>query len=521
MVMVPKVAIGYNMLIMSYGAYVTDWWCVDDVMSNNSRNNVTYKYCSNDDNSTCSRVYDDYTRTVVTEWDLMCERKWITPIITSIQMAGVLVGAVIAGQSADTFGRKKTFYLTLLLHSILTVAIAFVTSWQAFTVMRCLIGATLGSYLVVSVFPMEFLGFKGRTVLSLIPTFAAGVCLLALVTWWLHDWTYAHIFGGAFTVPFLLGWFVVPESIRWLTVKGKLDKAEKVIEQVAMMNGRAKPVNTKEIIMRICNEERESTMGGKPYSYLDLYRGWKMAKHSIIIQVTWWCTSASLYGFAFGIGQLSGNFYLNLFLMFILEFPIFIPIIYALNKFGRRTVATVMYGAGTISCIAVIIIQNTVPFGYKGVMITTLSLAARLFSAMAWAGIIIITTESYPTVIRNLGYGAANTAARIGGIVAPFIFTPSGNEMVPYIIVIVLLGLSGILTRLFLPETLGLAMEDVVQVDQEGDQEGVQETKDTPTNGHPFKETPDLTNRQSNKGEENKNGRRAPIICLFTENTRL
>ncbi|XP_055958329.1 organic cation transporter protein-like [Patella vulgata] len=224
------------MLIMSYGAYVTDWWCVDDVMSNNSRNNVTYKYCSNDDNSTCSRVYDEYTRTVVTEWDLMCERKWITPIITSIQMAGVLVGAVIAGQSADTFGRKKTFYLTLLLHSILTVAIAFVTSWQAFTAMRCLIGATIGSYLVVSMFPVEFLGYKWRPSLTVIPFWATGVCFLALASWLMHDWTYVHIAVGVSTVPFLLGWFIVPESIRWLAVKGKIDEAESVIERVATMN---------------------------------------------------------------------------------------------------------------------------------------------------------------------------------------------------------------------------------------------------------------------------------------------
>ncbi|KAK6174804.1 hypothetical protein SNE40_013382 [Patella caerulea] len=469
MVMVPKLAIGYNMLIMSYGAYVTDWWCVDDVMSNNSRNNVTYKYCSSDDNSTCSRVYDEYTRTVVTEWDLMCERKWITPIITSIQMAGVLVGAVIAGQSADTFGRKKTFYITLLLHSILTVAIAFVTSWQAFTAMRCLIGTTIGSYLVVSMFPVEFLGYKWRPSLTVIPFWATGVCFLALASWLMHDWTYVHIAVGVSTVPFLLGWFIVPESIRWLAVKGKIDEAESVIERVAMMNGRTKPDKTREMLIELSQEETEKTKGGKKYSYIDLYRGWKMAKHTIITHLVWWSLSASYYGFAFGVGKFSGNFYLNMFLMNILEFPVFIPVIYAMNRFGRRRVAVIMFAGATLSCVGVIIIQNTVTGGQRGNIITALSLAARIFTGEAWAGLIVMTNESYPTVIRNLGYGAANTAARVGGIVAPFVFAASDNEMVPYIIVIIILGLSGVLTRLFLPETLGLAMEDIVQGRNETD----------------------------------------------------
>ncbi|XP_055955905.1 solute carrier family 22 member 4-like [Patella vulgata] len=185
-------------------------------------------------------------------WDLMCERKWITPIITSIQMAGVLVGAVVAGQSADTFGRKKTFYLTLLLHSILTVAIAFVTSWM--------------------------------------------------------------------------------------------------------------------------------------------------------------CVSASYYGFSFGVGKFSGNFYLNL--------------------YGRRCVATIMFAGGTLSCAGVVIVQNTVTGSYRGGIITGLSLAARIFTGKAWGGIDTITNESYPTVVRNLGYGASSMAARIGGIVAPFIFAGSDNDTI-------------------------------------------------------------------------------------------
>ncbi|XP_050407360.1 solute carrier family 22 member 16 isoform X2 [Patella vulgata] len=399
MVMSPKLAIGYNMMLMSYGAYVTDWWCVDDVNSNFSRNNMTYKYCSAG-NSTCSRVYDGYTRTVATEWDLVCERKWITPIITSIQMAGVLVGAIIAGQSADTFGRKKTFYFTLLLHSIFTIAIIFVSSWQAFTVMRCLIGITIGSYLVVSMFPVEFLGYKWRPALIVIPFWATGVCILALVTWLLHDWVYVHIIAGVWTMIFLLGWFIVPESLRWLAVTGRVEQAEHIIERVAMMNGRTKPAKTREMILKLSEEEEERTKRGQKYSYINLYKGWKLARHTITLQIVWWSLSASYYGIAFGVDKFSGNFYLNLFLMNVLEFPFVVPVLCALNRLGRRSVAAAMFAGGSLSCVGVIIVQNTVSGDHKGTVITVLALMIKIFAGEAWASIIAITNESYPTVIR-------------------------------------------------------------------------------------------------------------------------
>ncbi|KAK6167561.1 hypothetical protein SNE40_021558 [Patella caerulea] len=461
MVMTPKLAIGYNMMLMQYGAYVTDWWCVEDVNSNVSRNNMTYKYCSGG-NSTCSRVYDDYTRTVVTEWDLVCERKWITPIITSIQMAGVLVGAIIAGQSADRFGRKKTFYLTLLLHSLFTIAIIFVSSWQAFTAMRCLIGITIGSYLVVCMFPVEFLGYKWRPALIVFPFWATGVCILALVSWLLHDWVYVHLIAGVWTMLFLLGWFFVPESLRWLVVTGRIDQAEQIIERVAMMNDRTKPVKTREMILKLSEEEEERTKRGKKYSYIDLYKGWKLARHTIILHIVWWSLSASYYGIAFGVGKFSGNLYLNLFLMSMLEFPFVVPVLCALNRLGRRSVAAAMFAGGSLSCLGVIIVQNTVSGDHKGTVITVLSLTIQIFAGEAWASIIALTNEIYPTVIRNLGYGAASTAARVGGIVAPFVFALTDNDTIPYVIVIILLGLSGVLTWFFLPETLGLALEDIL-----------------------------------------------------------
>ncbi|ESO99549.1 hypothetical protein LOTGIDRAFT_158641 [Lottia gigantea] len=371
----------------------------------------------------------------INKWDLTCDRKWIPPMITSIQFGGVLVGALIGGQAAD----------------------------MMFAVFRFVIGSTLGSYLVVSMFPVEFIGYRWRPILTAVPFWATGVCFLALVSWLLRDWVYVHLVGIS-TVPFLLGWFIIPESIRWLTVKGRLDEAEKAVERVAIMNGKTKPANTREILEKICEEEKHILDGDKKYSYLDLYRGAHLLQISIVVQIVWLFVSASYYGFAFGVGKFSGNFYLNLFLMNILEFPLCIPSIIIMNRFGRRFFATISFTLSVISCLSVIVIQKLVSEEelHRGTMITGLSLSARLFTGCAWNGLITLTNEMYPTVIRNIGYGAANMAARVGGIIAPHIFSLSDDEMVPYIIVIVILSISVVMVQFLLPETLGLALEDTI-----------------------------------------------------------
>ncbi|ESO98457.1 hypothetical protein LOTGIDRAFT_239057 [Lottia gigantea] len=472
-VMTPKLGIGYNMMIMAYGSLIPDWWCIKQGETIFNMTNSSYQHCEaspESSNSSCQRVYDPTISTVVSEWDLVCERKWITPSISSIQMGGVLLGALIGGQCAETFGRKKTYYTTLASQAALTILIIFSDSWYIYAFMRFLIGVSLGSYLVVCVFLVEFINYKYRPVLTAVPFWATGVCFLSLSTWLLRSWQYVHVAVGVFTLPFLLGWFIVPESVRWLAVKGRIKEAEEVVERIAKWNGRAKPPNATSVLQAVMEEEQQRTKGGKQYTYLDLYR-FSFAKHTIIVHIVWWCISTSYYGFSFGVGKFTGDFYLNQFFMYILEFPLFLPTIILMNKYGRRILTIVNFVAGAACCVLVVIIQNTVFSNTGGTVITVLSLACKLFASQAWAALIVLTNESYPTVVRNLGYGAANTAARIGGIAAPFIFSLTDNKMIPYIVTAFLLGGSGVMTFFWLPETLGTALEDIIG------EKKIQETK--------------------------------------------
>ncbi|KAK6195569.1 hypothetical protein SNE40_000973 [Patella caerulea] len=470
LIMSSKMVFGMSMLIMSYGGMIPDWWCIskdDETVSIDSMNSSSIYYQTCNATSVCSRRYESYTVTVVSKFDLVCDNAWIKPTVTSIQMGGVLVGAFIGGQSGDTFGRKKTIYAAILLHSIFNIIAAFSVNWQMFAAFRFLIGGSLGTYLVLVVYPLEFIGLKRRALASSLPFWTIGVLFLALATYLIHDWKTLHILIGALTFPFVLGWFVVPESLRWLATKGKIEEAKVVLDKIARFNGTKVPDNAEAILRKVAEIERQSNEGEKKYTYIDIYRGFPMIKKSLCLNYIWFSCSAIYYGFSFGVSNFSGNFYLNFFLMNVIELSAFVPVIYLLGKIGRRYTCVFALFLAASSCIAALIAQEVNDVS-KSPFITGVSLLAKILTGGSWVALILLTNESYPTVIRYLGYGASNTMARIGGILAPFIFSLGSHRIIPYVIMAVLMVTSGI-CGLTLQETKDLAMADLIENDVEMD----------------------------------------------------
>ena len=54
-------------------------------------------------------------------------------------------------------------------------------------------------------------------------------------------------------------------------------------------------------------------------------------------------------------------------------------------------------------------------------LLITLAMGGKLCITASYAIIYVLTTEIFPTVVRNVGVGSSSMVARIGGALAPYI----------------------------------------------------------------------------------------------------
>ena len=67
---------------------------------------VSYSCGTSEFNNTCpcpDPVYDTsvFTRTIISEWDLICDRRWLTSFTQTLFQLGTLLGSVFFGMASD------------------------------------------------------------------------------------------------------------------------------------------------------------------------------------------------------------------------------------------------------------------------------------------------------------------------------------------------------------------------------------------------------------------------------------
>ena len=164
---------------------------------------------------------------MVTEWNLVCNRKYLTELDTSAFMAGKLVGALVLGVVSDLVGRRKVFFISILL-LLLSGCMAYVAPWfWVYLLARLLAGvANSGTTLAGYILALELVDPAHRPIPGLIWHFvnAIGNIVLLGFAYYIREW---RMLMMAITLPsiiFLLYWRHLPESPRWLLLQAGLGK---------------------------------------------------------------------------------------------------------------------------------------------------------------------------------------------------------------------------------------------------------------------------------------------------------
>ncbi|POD80938.1 MFS transporter [Pseudomonas syringae group genomosp. 3] len=159
-------------------------------------------------------------------------------------IAGAVLGALLFGWLADRLGRRKLFFITLLLYVGATAATAFSFSVWSFMLFRFLTGMGIGGeYTAINSTIQEFTParYRGWVDLTINGTFWLGAALGAVGSIVLLDplWVGAELgWRLCFGIGAVLGMLVLlmrlwlPESPRWLLIHGQSAQATKIVEQI-------------------------------------------------------------------------------------------------------------------------------------------------------------------------------------------------------------------------------------------------------------------------------------------------
>ncbi|KAJ8026748.1 Organic cation transporter protein [Holothuria leucospilota] len=138
-------------------------------------------------------VYDrsENPRTIISDFNLVCDKRSAPDIAQSIFFAGVLVGSFAYGSLSDIIGRYYAYYIAVAMLFTFSLVTAFSPNFGVYIFFRFFIAAAnLGSFLIAFVIGTELVGPSKRVIANCIIQcfFAIGYMLLAVVAFFVRDW---------------------------------------------------------------------------------------------------------------------------------------------------------------------------------------------------------------------------------------------------------------------------------------------------------------------------------------------
>lgn len=382
-------------------------------------------------------------------------------MITSVVFAGMLVGAYSWGVVADKHGRRKGFLITAMVTSVAGMLSALAPNYACLIILRCLVGIGLGGGPVLSSWFLEFIPAPSRgTWMVVFSAFwTIGTVFEASVAWFVMPtlgWRWLLAFSSLPSSLLLVFYRVVPESPRYLCLKGRTSEALRILEKVAKINGKSLPsgilVSDNEIELNVKSMESEGarllpqsnnnkhTDDEKPevinhsksnVSTLAMLFSPELIKPTLLLWVVFFGNAFSYYGLVLLTTELHNGAnncgpngsrsqgseevsYKDVFITSFAEFPGLIISAFTIDKLGRKRSMSTMF---FLCCIFLL----PLTFQQPQALTTFLLFMARICITTTFTVVYIFAPEIYPTSVRTTGVGVGSSVGRIGGMICPLV----------------------------------------------------------------------------------------------------
>ena len=359
-------------------------------------------------------------------------------LVSSAYLAGAVAGALLFGYLTDRFGRRKLFFVTLGLYLTATASTAFAWDFWSFALFRALTGAGIGGeYAAINSAIQELIParYRGRTDLAVNGSFWVGAALGAVGAVVVlqpgllpPDWGWRAAFGigAALGLGILVLRRWIPESPRWLMLRGRMAECDAVIagierravdtaaievsrldcRSIRIVAGERIPV-ARMIAAILRDYPRRAVLGLVLMSAQAFFYNAIFFSYALVLTRFYEVPSASIgwYMLPFAVGNFLGPLLLG---------PLF-------DTIGRKPMIAFTYA---ISGVLLAVVGWLFRDGMLDAVQLTMCWSGIFFFASAAASSAYLTvSESFPLEARALAiafFYAVGTG--IGGVASPFLF---------------------------------------------------------------------------------------------------
>ncbi|CAF3704534.1 unnamed protein product [Rotaria sp. Silwood1] len=409
-----------------------------------NKNSISLKECqrcfirstpfNNQSMDSCqSYVFDRqyYKDTLIEEWRMVCNRVSYRSWVQMIFFVGYMIGSILFGVLADKYGRRPIMSISFILMTFSSLLCTFAPqqsfgfwpSYIIFILARFLLAcSTRGISVSGFVLASEIVGPKKRLLTGIVIEyfFAFGQMILLIFAYFIRSWRILTFSIALFTVPYMLFYFILPESPRWLISKGRFDEGEKILRNIAKINN---CTFNNDAYKKLKDEQiKKMSEKNNQQGFRSLFQSKIMTVISINLFFQWLVQNLIFYG----VSQSTGSWQLNPYLSFgvsaFVELLSYIFVHSILDRIGRKIP---YFGFLILFCIVSLLI---LPIEYlmekdskdQLLLLNIINGTLKFLSSGSYAIIYIYANELFPTNVRNTGMGICSMVARVGAIIGTY-----------------------------------------------------------------------------------------------------
>lgn len=368
----------------------------------------------------------------------------------SIALAGCLVGAMVSGSLADRIGRKPL----LILSAFIFLVSAYVTgAFDAFTyflVARFIGGIAIGiasglsPMYIAEIAPSHVrgklvslnqltivLGILGAQIVNYLiaEPMPTGTVLPAADSWnVLTGWRWMFWSAAFPAAAFLILAFFIPESPRWLALRGDKDKAMSILADIGGTDYAKAEIDA---VRKNAGHSRQGaglgTLFSKPYRAV-------LSLGIVIAVFQQWCGTNVIFNYAQEIfsdaGYDLGEMLFNIVLTGITNVIFTFAAIYTVDRLGRKKL--MLIGAGGLALIYGIL-GTCYYYGVTGFFMIILVVAAIACYAMTLGPVTwVLIAEIFPNRVRAVAVATCTFALWVGSFTLTYTFPLLNNALGSY-----------------------------------------------------------------------------------------